>query len=531
MDVQRNSQRSACWGYHRYSAGAVMLAAVLSVLPTSHGFGSIAQRGATRSHSHSRPSLVLRMDESEDSSSASAKAGSTSTGGSTAVAEEEYEDDDAPADVVGAKFFGGSAVKEELFDSQEEEAAALTETRTFDRFEDVAAFPDPLARTVAERLQRSIQTIIRNKNTNNNNNDDEDMIYAKTGFKWETPLIVTKKASSGSSAVTPLEELEHANQFYNQLSLAIVAAKSLSSDQVRVKWELGLVWPNPWESRLVLTGASTITLSSSSSDQNNQQQIVSQVDLVDGNEGLSFVGKMTEQVWPRFWDLYHVGMTPSAEERPTRILSKPILPGLLGPDVTVHELPPRLVLRPTILDVTNDRDTRCAQIIPNHAFSCLIKTMGPKKETYIPTTPIEVSIQKDSNGQNVVSWNIHLPAEFLASHSILPLAPVNDPETAAEQKPKTDYVFTNKRWVATMPYGGQAQDEEVADIRQSLYNAILKEGKYKPKLDANGRPQFVFWQYDTKACFTADGGLGMAVYEWRPEFVKSNAIGLELECQ
>eukprot|EP00978_Attheya_sp_CCMP212_P022949 scaffold69386_cov29-Attheya_sp.AAC.1 len=242
MDVQRNSQRPACWGYHRYSAGAVMLA-VLAVLPTSHGFGSIAQRGAMRSDSHSRPSLVLRMDEnggaSEDSSS-SAKAGSTSAGGSTAVVEEEYEDDDAPADVVGAKFFGGSAVKEELFDRQEEEAAALTETRTFDRFEDVAAFPDPLARTVAERLQRSIQNIIHNKNTNNNNNDDEDIIYAKTGFKWETPLIVTKKSSAGSSAVTPLEELEHANQFYNQLSLAIVAAKSLSSDQVRVKWELGL---------------------------------------------------------------------------------------------------------------------------------------------------------------------------------------------------------------------------------------------------------------------------------------------------
>eukprot|EP00957_Ditylum_brightwellii_P158055 12031542-Ditylum_brightwellii.AAC.1 len=33
------------------------------------------------------------------------------------------DDDEKPADVVGAKFFGGSAVKDELFDLEEEESA------------------------------------------------------------------------------------------------------------------------------------------------------------------------------------------------------------------------------------------------------------------------------------------------------------------------------------------------------------------------------------------------------------------------
>ena len=31
---------------------------------------------------------------------------------------------------------------------------------------------------------------------------------------------------------------------------------------------------------------------------------------------------------------------------------------------------------------------------------------------------------------------------------------------------------------------------------------------------------------DAKACFVADdGGLGMALYEWRPEFSNSNEVG------
>jgi len=60
-----------------------------------------------------------------------------------------------------------------------------------------------------------------------------------------------------------------------------------------------------------------------------------------------------------------------------------------------------------------------------------------------------------------------------------------------------------------------------------LYEQVTKDG-LRPKL-VEGRPQFFFLNNDAKACFTADGGLGMAVYEWRPAFVKSNEVGIELE--
>ena len=81
-----------------------------------------------------------------------------------------------------------------------------------------------------------------------------------------------------------------------------------------------------------------------------------------------------------------------------------------------------------------------------------------------------------------------------------------------------------------MPYGGSPQDQGVSEIRQKLFETVTKDG-FKPKMDENGRPIFFFWQNDCKACFTCDGGLGMAVYDWRPKSAKSNEVGLELELE
>jgi hypothetical protein len=35
---------------------------------------------------------------------------------------------------------------------------------------------------------------------------------------------------------------------------------------------------------------------------------------------------------------------------------------------------------------------RNLETIPNHAFSCIIKTMGPQKQEKVPVTPIEVQL-------------------------------------------------------------------------------------------------------------------------------------------
>jgi hypothetical protein len=59
---------------------------------------------------------------------------------------------------------------------------------------------------------------------------------------------------------------------------------------------------------------------------------------------------------------------------------------------------------------------------------------------------------------------------------------------------------------------------------------VVERDGYIPKLDPiTKRPIFFFWMNDCKACFTWKGGLGMAVYEWRAKWSKSNEVGIELE--
>ena len=65
--------------------------------------------------------------------------------------EEAFEDDGE--NVVGTKFFGGGAQKEELYDPEEEERAGLQNVQEeieYKRFEDGNAFGDDLAKGVGE---------------------------------------------------------------------------------------------------------------------------------------------------------------------------------------------------------------------------------------------------------------------------------------------------------------------------------------------------------------------------------------------
>merc|ERR1712238_600136 len=157
-----------------------------------------------------------------------------------------------------------------------------------------------------------------------------------------------------------------------------------------------------------------------------------------------------------------------------------------------------------------------------HAFCSQIKTAGAKEQRYLPTTPVEVALSRSRKGTDtIISWNIAIPPECVNYSDTLPL-PGPDEETDAE-------MYQPRRLCATLQYGGNPQDEKVTDLRKSLYNQVTKDG-YKPKL-VNGRPKFFFLQNDAKACFTADGGLGMVVYDWRLELTQSNEVGIELELE
>ena len=150
--------------------------------------------------------------------------------------------------------------------------------------------------------------------------------------------------------------------------------------------------------------------------------------------------------------------------------------------------------------------------------------MGPKRQRYVPTTPVEVQIIP-GDGQLQFKWTIPLAAEFL-TNAELPLAGT-DKETDLRCDPQCKYEFHQRRKVATINYGGNAQDAEIADVRKRLYEKVVTDG-FKPKLSENGRPIFFFVQNNVKACYTSEG-LGMCVYEWRSQATKPDEIGIELE--
>jgi hypothetical protein len=478
--------------------------------------------------------------------------------------------------VVGTKFFGGNTVKEELYIPEEEEMALelqnvmsqqTKEEIEYRRFQDINAFEDDLARRVGEALQMAANQILYDGTDERNNS--VATWTENPAIVWETPFPKSKNAVGSSS---PLMEMKASKEFYNKLDIAILCAKTIESTSdmgvVEVRWDIGAVWPNPWESRILLTGTSLLTVRDDK--ENKIITLMKQVDKLDGHNPLDLVGSLTSQLPPRFWDVYHIGMTPSAElDRRLAAMSpsqSTISRGKksLFSSYTLSYLPPRLVMEPSLVD-TNGRAGRTAQALPNHGFTTAIKTMGPNKEDFVPVSPIEISILKveDEDG-SLIKWTVPVPPE-LASKSVLPLPVIEDEEdenasnvlastsatmtnnpskTSSQYTPrrpntlppkapqslKCSFSLRSTRLVATLPFAGSPQDEEVTQLRRQLYQQVVKDG-FKPKLDpVTKRPIFFFWMNDAKACFTRAGGLGMAIYEWRGDWAKSNEVGIELEC-
>lgn len=410
------------------------------------------------------------------------------------------EDEDVPAGIVGSQFFGGNKEKEEFYDpeAEMEAAVATVDASAYDRFADPAAFADEKAAAIA----RSVQFQINRALFSDAPALATEYSYA-SNLQWDTALQV--KSNS------PLRELEAALDFYRRIDVAVIAGKMVSENAAEVRFEISIQWPALWEPRVLLTGTSTLTVV--------DKQITKQVDRLDAD----LLPTIQQQILPRFWDLYHIGMTPAAEVSP-KLPSDNSKCGIFS-SYTLAELPPRLVLRPTQLDL-GGRDDSNAAIIPNHAFSCVIKTMGPTKQGFTPVTGVQVQLVPSGDGSQLkLQWSIPLATEY-ASNPILAL-PGSDPEMDVRADPACQYVFQPRRRVAYITYGGGPQDATIADVRKKLYEQVVQDG-LKPILDATGRPQFFFAMNSVKACYTAQG-LGMVVYEWRPQLTNPNDVGIELE--
>ena len=526
-------------------------------------------------NSHS-PSLVSKLHMSDNDNNNDNELSSSSSSSNVKFFELEDAFEDDGENVVGTKFFGGNSVKDELYVPEEEEMAlelqnVRPEQETeYKRFEDKNAFGDELAKEVGKSLQSAINQILYN---DDGSTAGVALWKEDSSLMWETPFPKSKNAVGK----TPLKELAASKSFYNKLDVAILSANTVkaqdgSNSIVNIRWDIGALWPNPWESRIILTGTSTLTVREDKD--NNNILLLKQVDLLDGKNPNDVVGSLSSQLPPRFWDIYHIGMTPSAQVDPrfdsplsssqSSLATSNNNKGKKGlfSNYKVSYLPPRLMTEPSLVD-TNGRDGRAAQTLPNHGFTTAIKTMGPKKEQFVPVSPIEISITKSENRDgSLIQWSVPVPPEF-ASNIELPLPVLENEEDDGDESQSADadslatittankslsgrptkpppnpieslecrYKLRPSRLVATLPFAGSPQDEEITQLRRQLYQEVVEKDGYTPKLDpVTKRPTFFFWMNDAKACFTRVGGLGMAVYEWRGFGTKPNEIGIELEC-
>lgn len=385
-------------------------------------------------------------------------------------------DEDAPAvEVVGADFFGGNNKQKTEFYDPNVEAAAVLETtgQVFDRFTSSEnAFDD--AQT-ARQLQQLLD------------GQDSNLSYA-TNVVWESPF----KTKSRS----PMEELVQAREFYNDFAITLV-----SSQGNTYRWEAVAVWPTFWEPSVVVTGTSTLTLS------DDNTTIAKQADTLD----VDLFQCIATQIFPRFWDVYHVGMTPAAQMAPKKTLKNTL-------QYQVQQIPNQWVWQIATRD-TGDRQDTVA--LPDHGFTTVIKTMGPSKDHYVTTSNIEISIQPSKQS---VLFNIPIPVQYRS------WTQDDSPDDNDDDKANTaTFAFAPAKWVAITSTRLGPQESGIAAVRQELYERVIKDGEslfFQPKL-VNGRPVFSYYQRDVKACFT-NNGLGMAVYDWRPDVFQPNAVGLEL---
>ena len=176
------------------------------------------------------------------------------------------------------------------------------------------------------------------------------LITYAPNVQWESPF--------GSKSSSPLEQLREALDFYNRLDVAIISAaeQTTTPQTLRVRWEISVMWPIFYQARVVLTGTSELTLDNN----NNNNRILKQVDRLDPSDLLSAI---VPQVLPRFWDTYHIGMTPSAERTPQLSVSA----GLLK-KYRLYEIMPRLVYHPTLVGYGQSRGCLC----PSHSQSRLL---------------------------------------------------------------------------------------------------------------------------------------------------------------
>lgn len=342
------------------------------------------------------------------------------------------------------------------------------------------------ATALEKRFERAVDLCLRNET------DAELLSLLDPGARWSMPLGETE----GVDGI--LELLHETRDFYERLRFEVY-----ESEGDVLKWVLSGTWPTPWRPRAVVYGTSKIEA---------QGTITSITDAWEPNPAKLFFS----QIWPKFWDLWDLYMTPPAE-RPVEV---PITAGLpMFSKFRVVKVMPYTALRASLVDLTNSRSMRMASALPIFPFAA--PYVSHLRNAMSATSPIETSIDIINRDpvERRITWEIPVATPFRD----LPSLEAGESQYVDEgwgRDPTIEYVHRPEEYYLLTDYLGDPQDKESEQLRRELVAAAAKHG-LEP---IQQQPTAIHRQFNSKVVFNTRGEVCLAAYlprQWNIPFDKN----------
>ena len=343
--------------------------------------------------------------------------------------------------------------------------------------------------------------------------------FLEPGATWRNPLGDYEGAGAVRGLLADAAGFLEAPRFD-------VYGEAANGRKTRYEWVASGGWPVQWAPRVVLHGASVVSW-------DNEGRAV---DVVD--EWRASPQKLvTDQIAPKFWDVYDLFATPTAERPGEETLDTV---KLAGATARVVRTPPRLAMVASVVDVSNSRKQRVASALPDFCFR--VDTRNPTRGS-TTTAPLAISVEAlpKSDGETTVrrkvTWRCPLPSRLGLDPADPRLPPLDgellDPSlsTGVAVDPSLAYVLEPERYLLAAPFRGDVQDPAVDALRRELVAAAAASGLVPKPGPNGGAPPALLRKWQAKLGYTGDGACVYAVYANTPAFlpVDRDDVAIEIE--
>lgn len=165
-----------------------------------------------------------------------------------------------------------------------------------------------------EDIFKIIQDALQNKDNGITNLD----LLLSNDCKWTNPVVSNKKEI--------LESIQKVNTFFEDTSIVIYDMLEISNEKIQITYQLSFWYPLPWRPRVIIPSTAILTYSK------DMKYILS----FEENWEINLLEIFFNQMFPRFWDLWHVFSSPTPEYPPIKQLSRIDQIEIIELPATVH---------------------------------------------------------------------------------------------------------------------------------------------------------------------------------------------------